>query len=59
MFVMSINTGCATLRVLDIGGNDIGDEGLKILSEALQHNKSLTKLDIGQCGLSLKGSYAS
>ena len=56
---MSINIGCATLRALDIGSNDIGDEGLKILSEALQHSKSLTKLDIGLCGLSVKGSYAS
>ena len=54
---MSINTGCATLRLLHIGGNDIGDVGLEILSEALQHSKSLTKLDTGLCGLSVKGCY--
>ena len=54
-----ITTGSVTLRVLDVSNNDIGDEGMAIISEALQHNKSLTKLYVQQCGLSVKGTVAS
>ena len=58
VFVMStvIITGSATLRVLDVGYNDIGDDGMAVISEALQHNKSLTTLWIIYCGLSVKGT---
>ena len=58
MFVMStvIITGSATLRMLDVSYNDIGDDGMAIISEALQHNKSLTTLNVRQCGLSMKGT---
>ena len=49
-------TGSATLRVLDVSYNDIGDKGMAIISEALQHDKSLTTLRVAQCGLSVKGS---
>ena len=58
MFVMStvIITGSATLRVLDVGYNDIGDDGMAVISEALQHNKSLTTLRVVECGLSVKGT---
>ena len=48
-----------TLQVLDIEGNDIGDEGMAVISEAMQRNKSLTALSIVQCGLSVKGIYCS
>ena len=51
----SINTGNATLRVLHINWNDIGDDGMAVISEALQHNKSLTTLEVANCALSLKG----
>ena len=54
-----IITGSATLRVLDVSRNDIGDEGMGIISEALQHNKSLTKLVVLNCGLSVKGTVCS
>ena len=47
--------GSATLRVLDVSHNDIGDDGMAVTSEALQHNKSLTALRVKQCGLSVKG----
>ena len=50
-----IITGNATLRVLNVSTNDIGDYGMAVISETLQHNKSLTTLRIGQCGLSVKG----
>ena len=35
--------------------NDISDDGMAVISEALQHNKSLTVLKVAQCGLSVKG----
>ena len=51
-----IITGSATLRGLNVSDNDIGDEGMAVISEALQHNKSLTTLRVDTCGLSLKGT---
>ena len=51
-----IITGSATLRVLDVSGNDIGDDGMAVISEALQHNKSFTTLKVAECGLSVKGT---
>ena len=51
-----IITGSATLRVLDVSFNDIGDDGMAVISEALQHNKSLTILRLAECGLSMKGT---
>jgi len=45
-----------TLQVLYMYGNDIGDDGMAVISEALQHNKSLTKLWVAECGLSVKGT---
>ena len=49
-------TGSATLRVLNVTYNDIGDDGMAVISEALQHNKSLTLLRVEHCGLSVKGT---
>ena len=51
-----IITGIATLRVLGVSRNDISDDGMAVISEALQHNKSLTTLGIEKCGLSVKGT---
>ena len=45
-----------TLQKLDMDGNDIGDDGMAVISEALQHNKSLTTLRVSVCGLSVKGT---
>ena len=50
-----IITGSTTLRVLDVGGNEIGDDGISMISEELQHNNSLTKLNVVASGLSAKG----
>ena len=47
-----------TLQKLYINNNDIGDDGIKVISEALQYNKSLTTLMIEKCGISAKGSYS-
>jgi len=51
-----IITGSATLRVLDVSLNDIGDDGMAVISETLQHNKSLTELMVVVCGLSVEGT---
>ena len=45
-----------TLQQLYISMNDIGDDGIAVLSETLQHNKSLTTLTVQECGLSAKGN---
>ena len=57
MFVMStvIITGSTTLRVLNVAVNEIGDDGISMISEELQHNHSLTELYVANCGLSAKG----
>ena len=51
-----IITGSATLQELDVSNNDISDDGMALISEALQHNKSLTTLKVAECGLSVKGT---
>ena len=45
-----------TLQKLIMFGNDIGDDGMAIISETLLHKKSFTTLHVGQCGLSVKGT---
>ena len=44
-----------TLHHLAMSYNDIGDEGMAIISEAL-HHKSLIGLWVPGCGLSVKGT---
>ena len=52
-------TGKSTLRVLNINNNnDLGDDGMKIISEVLQQCKSFTTLCVEACGLSVEGSYS-
>ena len=50
-----IITGSTTLRVLNVGDNEIGDDGISMISEELQHNNSLTELSLWRCRLSVKG----
>ena len=45
-----------TLQHLNINRNDISDDGMAVISEALQHNKSFTTLRVVECGLSVKGT---
>ena len=42
--------------MLNVSHNDIGDDGMAVILEALQHNKSLTILGVTKCGLSVKGT---
>ena len=45
-----------SLQELDMGWNFIGDDGMSSVADGLQYNKSLTKLDVNRCGLSVKGT---
>ena len=54
MFTVII-TDSTTLRVLNVGWNKIGDDGMSMISNELQHNNSLTELSVAGCGLSVKG----
>ena len=58
MFVMStvIITGSTTLRKLDVSDNCNGDNWISMITEGLQSNKTLTKLDVSFCDLSVKGT---
>ena len=60
MFVMStvIITGSTTLRELNVSYNDTGDNWISVITEGLQSNKTLTKLNvlIIRCDLSVKGT---
>ena len=44
-----------TLQRLDVGDNTIGDDGLSVIVEQLHHITTLTRLDVKECGLSVKG----
>ena len=49
-------TGSPSLRVLDVGVNEIGDIGVELLCKELHNSNSVTDLLIWQCGLSVKGT---
>ena len=51
-----IITGNTTLRELDVRYNDIGDNGISVITKGLQSNKTLTKLDVSVCRFSVKGT---
>ena len=46
-----------SLQELDMEGNVIGDNGMSSVADGLQHNNTITKLDVSQCIFSVKGSY--
>ena len=49
-------TGSMTLEELDVSNNDIGDNGISVITEWLLSNKTLIKLNITRCNLSQKGT---
>ena len=53
--VTKLLVGNCTLQVLQLGYNDIGDDGISMIVEQLQH---ITTLNVEQCGLSVKGIVA-
>ena len=54
--VSKLLAGNCTLQLLNVSGNDIGDDGISVIVEQLHHITTLTKLDVHNCGLSVKGS---
>ena len=56
VYISQLLNVTTTLQWLEMRANDIGDDGMTIISEALQHNKSLTTLGVSECGLSVKGT---
>jgi len=49
-------TGSASLRVLNVAYNPIGDDGISLIVDHLHGNTTLTKLYVDICGLSAKGT---
>ena len=46
------------LQYLNIGGNNkIGNDGVKLITEGLQYNNTLIKLDVRGCDISVEGRY--
>ena len=43
------------LQHLNSGGNKIGDAGMRLITEGLQYNNTLTKLDADHCDISVEG----
>ena len=46
------------LTHLDIANNDIGDDGVRHVTEGLQQNDTLTELVLYNCKISVKGNYS-
>ena len=44
-----------SLEELDMRWNDIGDDGMSLVADGLKLNRTLTKLDIRECGLTAEG----
>ena len=53
--VSKLLVGNCTLQVLSVRYDDIGDDGISVIVEQLQHITTLTKLNVWGCGLSVKG----
>ena len=56
MFVISVVITGTTLRELHVSCNAIGDNGISVITEWLLSNKTLTKLGVLSCNLSVKGT---
>jgi len=49
---LKVNT---TIKFLTLTSNSIGDDGAKLLAEALKQNKTITHLKIGYCSIKSDG----
>ena len=54
--LLSVNN---SLQELYMRHNDIGDDGMSSVADGLQCNKTLTKLSVRECGLSVKGTLVT
>ena len=50
-----ITTDATTLKVLNVGFNEIGDDGVAMISGELQHKNSLIELSVAGCGILTQG----
>ena len=55
--VSKLLMGNHSLQKLHVSHNNIGDDGISVIAEQLQHITTLTTLYVSSCGLSVKGSY--
>ena len=46
------------LTHLNISDNDIGNDGVRHVTEGLQQNVNLTQLRLNNCKISVKGNYS-
>jgi len=51
-----IITGSASLRVLNVGDNPVGDDGVSLMVGNLYRNTTLNELDVRACKLSAKST---
>ena len=66
IFIVTATTGASclsellkinnSLQELDMRRNDISDDGMMLVADGLQCNKTLTILDVRECGISVKGT---
>ena len=45
------------LQCFYVSSNKIGNDGVRLITEGLQHNNTLIKLDAYRCGFSVEGSF--
>ena len=43
------------LKTLDLSQNNVGDDGISVIADALLCNQTLTELWVGECGVTVKG----
>ena len=43
------------LETLDLSQNNVGDDGILVIADALLCNQTLTELWVGDCGVTVKG----
>ena len=51
--------GNKKLQRLNIGFNEIGDDGVRNVIEGLQQNDTVTNLMLHGCNISVKGNYSN
>ena len=54
--VSKLLVGNCTLQLLNVCGNDIGDDGISVIVEQLEHITTVTMLMVAGCRLSVKGT---
>eukprot|EP00455_Lapot_gusevi_P003253 TRINITY_DN11333_c0_g1_i6.p1 TRINITY_DN11333_c0_g1~~TRINITY_DN11333_c0_g1_i6.p1 ORF type:complete len:717 (-),score=106.78 TRINITY_DN11333_c0_g1_i6:52-2202(-) len=47
-----------TLLILDLEGNDIGDEGIEVIADSLLYNRTLTQLNVASNRIEVAGGQA-